>query len=428
MTLPAEGSSSQAAAMGWERSPFASPARRIRWVLFAAMALTSAASIAVATVNSIVGATLGGTASWAGVPAATILIGSALAAPLWGRAFDHFGRRAGLAVGLGLGALGSAWAVGALTSTSMAWFIGGLVLVGASSAAIGLSRFVAGEVHPAELRARAISTVVLGGAIGAIVGPLLVAPSGQAAAAVGWSELVGPFAASLGLQVIATVLVVGRLRPEPGDLGRQVAAQYSRQAAVSPAARPIGAILRGRETLLAVTTMVVAQMVMVAVMVMTGLHMRDHHHGLASISLVTGAHTFGMYAFSVFSGRLADRRGRKPIIAFGAATLVLACLAAPLSPDVLPLAVILFLLGLGWNFCYVGGSALLTDQLRPAERARTQGVNDLLIGLGSAAASLGGGLVYAAVGYAAMAWVGALAALIPLALAMRSLRPAPAAA
>jgi MFS family permease len=75
---------------------------------------------------------------------------------------------------------------------------------------------------------------------------------------------------------------------------------------------------------------------------------------LGSISLVIGAHTFGMFAFSVISGRLADRHGRVPVIAAGSAALILACLAAPLSPDVLPLAASLFLLGLGWNFCYVG--------------------------------------------------------------------------
>jgi MFS family permease len=107
-----------------------------------------------------------------------------------------------------------------------------------------------------------------------------------------------------------------------------------------------------------------------------------------------------------------------PVIAVGSATLALACLTAPLSPDVLPLAVSLFLLGLGWNFCYVAGSALLADQLRPAERARTQGFSDMLVGAASAVASLASGLVFAAVGYTAMASVGAAVALIPLGLAI----------
>ena len=125
-----------------------------------------------------------------------------------------------------------------------------------------------------------------------------------------------------------------------------------------------------------------------------------------------------MFAFSIFSGQLVDRWGRAPVIILGAITLILSSLAAPLSPDVLPVAVALFLLGLGWNFCYVGGSTLLADQLSPAERARTQGFNDLLIGLTSALGSLGSGVVFAASGYAAMGVVGAVAALIPLGLAI----------
>jgi MFS family permease len=89
---------------------------------------------------------------------------------------------------------------------------------------------------------------------------------------------------------------------------------------------------------------------------------------------------------------------------------------APVSPDVVPLAVALFLLGLGWNFCYVGGSALLADQLSPAERARTQGTNDLLVGLAAAAGSFGSGLVFASLGYTAMGVVGAAFSLVPLGL------------
>jgi MFS family permease len=121
-----------------------------------------------------------------------------------------------------------------------------------------------------------------------------------------------------------------------------------------------------------------------------------------------------MYAFSVVSGQLIDRWGRERVIMTGAATLILACLAATVSPDVLPLGVALFFLGLGWNFCYVGGSTLLADQLSPAERARTQGANDLLVGLASATGSLSSGFIFAALGYSVMAYVSAVLAVLPL--------------
>ncbi|MBN8582924.1 MAG: MFS transporter, partial [Anaerolineae bacterium] len=106
--------------------------------------------------------------------------------------------------------------------------------------------------------------------------------------------------------------------------------------------------------------------------------------------------------------------GRGVVILIGSATLVVACIAATISPDVLPLGVALFLLGLGWNFCFVGGSTLLADQLSPAERARTQGFNDLLVGLASALGSLESGFIFASLGYNMMAYVSAAVALIPV--------------
>ncbi|OGO68327.1 MAG: hypothetical protein A2Z37_10075 [Chloroflexi bacterium RBG_19FT_COMBO_62_14] len=171
--------------------------------------------------------------------------------------------------------------------------------------------------------------------------------------------------------------------------------------------------------------MILGQLVMVMLMVITSLFMHDHDHPLTAISFVISSHTVGMYAFSILSGRLTDRLGRGPVIAIGAGTLVIASMLARVSPEVAPLAIALFLLGLGWNFCYVGGSSLLADQLAPAERARIQGVNDLLIGLVSALGSLGSGLVFASVGYPTMGLVGAVASLALLLAASRWLRVQP---
>jgi MFS family permease len=204
-------------------------------------------------------------------------------------------------------------------------------------------------------------------------------------------------------------------------VGRQVAALYP-DSAPGGVARPIGLIFREPAALVAVTAMMLGQVVMVAIMVITSLHMKGHNHQLHDISAVISAHTLGMYAFSVISGRLADRWGRGPVILTGAGTLLLACITAPLSPDVLPLAVSLFLLGLGWNFCFVGGSTLLADQLSPAERARAQGVNDLLVGLASATSSLGSGLVFAATNYTVITLVAGMLSFIPLVMVLTWMR------
>jgi MFS family permease len=395
-------------------------ARRITFTLFLAQSLYSAGFIAAATVNSILGAELGGK-PWAGVPAAVLLLGSAFSASVWGVLMDKIGRRKGIALGLILGIAGSGLVILATNQSLLLVMLVGMALLGFAQAAVLLGRFAAAEVNPPEKRGGAISNVVLGGTVGAIFGPLLVGPLGALSLRLGLGELSGAYIAGLALFGVASVIIFIGLRPDPRDVGLQVAALYPSSTPAGEA-RPIGAILRQPAALTAVTAMVLGQVVMVAIMVITSLHMKGHNHGLGDISAVISAHTFGMYAFSVVSGRLADNWGRGPVILTGAATLLLACLTAPLSPDVLPLAVSLFLLGLGWNFCFVGGSTLLSDQLSPAERARTQGVNDLLVGLASATGSLGSGLVFATTSYTVISLVAGALSLIPLVMVLTWMR------
>ncbi len=121
-----------------------------------------------------------------------------------------------------------------------------------------------------------------------------------------------------------------------------------------------------------------------------------------------------MFAPSIITGQLIDRFGASKVIIAGAFLLVLSGIFAPMSMHVIPLALALFVLGLGWNFCFVGGSALLSSQLLPAERSRTQGINDLLINATSATASLSSGAIFAAIGYLAVGTIGAVLSMIPL--------------
>ena len=399
-------------------------ARRITWVLFANQSLASAGFIAAATINSIIGAKLGGSASYAGVPSAVYQVGAAFAASAWGYIMDRIGRRNGMVSGLVIGVVGNALVLMAIGISSLPLFLAGMVLMGITNAAVVLGRFAAAEVNPPEKRGAAISNVVLGGTFGAIVGPLMVGPVGTLARTFGMDELAGAYIATLALFAISSVVVFIGLRPDPRDLGKQVAAAHPESVHTSATgrARPIFEILRQPAALVAVSAMALGQVVMVAIMVITSLHMSDHHHNLRDISAVIASHTFGMFAFSVISGRLADKWGRGPVILTGASTLLLACITAPLSPDVFPLAVALFLLGLGWNFCFVGGSALLADQLSPLERSRTQGMNDLLVGLASATGSLGSGIVFAASNYTVIAIVSGVLALIPFLMSLYWLR------
>ncbi|HCB01335.1 MAG TPA: MFS transporter [Anaerolineae bacterium] len=397
-------------------------ARKITGILFAQQSLASAGFIAAATLNSIVGKELSQNASWAGVPTAVYLLAGAFSAFMWGYVYDAIGRRKGLTTGLISGVIGSGVTFYAIAIHSFALFMVGMILTGIANAAVQLGRFAAAEVNKPEHRGRAISNVVIGGTVGSVIGPFVAGPAGNLVNTWEIDPLAGAYLIAAILFAIAAVVVFIGLRPDPREIGKEVAEKYPEtiirkaqaSGALSSSKRSVFEILRQPAAMVAVISMVLGQMVMVLVMVITSLHMHDHQHGLTDISAVIASHTFGMFAFSIISGRLADSWGREKVILSGAITLVIACIAATISPDVLPLGVALFLLGLGWNFCFVGGSTLLADQLSPAERARTQGFNDLLVGLASAFGSLESGFIFASLGYNMMAYVSAGFALIPI--------------
>jgi MFS family permease len=397
-------------------------ARRITGALFISQSLGSAGTIAAATVSSIVGAELSGLTSLAGLPAAVTQAGIALGALAWSRASDRLGRRGALVGALVTGGFGALLSLAGVASGSFALVLIALFITGSGSAAVQLGRFVAAEVNPRARRARALSTVVLGGTFGSVLGPLLVDPTSRLVAGWGWNEIAGPYLAT-GVGYLATALLLwAYLRPEPRDIARDIAREERGDVADAPP-RDRRTLLRDPAVRTAMASVVTAHMVMVGLMQMTSLHMHGLAHPLGSIAIVFSSHTFGMYAFSIVSGQLADRWGRRPVLGIGAAITLVSCLLAPLSPNVLPLSLALFLLGLGWNLSYVAGSALLSDALTPAEKGRMQGFNDLLVGAAAASATLIGGVVMAGPGgYTTMGLLGA-AATAPLLLVVARLRP-----
>lgn len=398
--------------------------RRITWTLFATQSFGSAGFLVASTVNPIVGAALAGRASWAGVPATFYWGGGAVFAFLWGRLLDPLGRRRTFGLGLVGGVTGAAIAATAIRAGSFAGFLAGLILMGGANTAVQLARFAAAEVHPPAERGRAIATVVLGGTVGGILGPLLVAPTSAAAQWAGWPGLSGPYLASSAFFAVGAAVVTSLLHPDPRDLGRALGAAGPAGEAAGPI-RTTREILGDREVRVAMASMLLAQGTMSMLMVISALHLRNHQHPLGAISAVMSSHMVGMYAFSLVTGRLADRWGRRPLIAVGALLLMTAGLGATVSVAAPPMAAVLFLLGLGWNLAYVGGSTLLADRLSPVERGRVQGLNDALLTSASAVGSLGSGIVYANFGFAAMGFVAAAVAVAVLTLAAR--RPAEAA-
>jgi len=387
-------------------------ARKITTVLFFSQSLSSAAFIAAFTVNALIGVDLSGQKAMAGVPGGLVVVGMALGSMLWGFTMERIGRRKSIALGQIIGVIGSVVAVAAVVDRAFPLFLFGLVLVGMARSAVDLGRFVAAEVHLPEKRGRAISNVVLGSTVGAVCGPLLVAPMGHVAAWAGFPELTGAYIAGAAVLVMASTLIFAGLRPEPRDVGRELARTLPGSLPQAP--RSLLELIRNPGVIVAIITMAFAQMVMVIPMSITSVHMKDHQHALSAISFVISAHTFGMFAFSTISGKMTDRWGRGTVIILGSIVLILSCLMAAPSINLVPLVISLFLVGLGWNFAYVAGSTLLADQLSPKERSKTQGFNDFLLNLSSGASQIGSGMIYAVGGYGIMALSSAGMAVVPL--------------
>ena len=295
-----------------------------------------------------------------------------------------------------------------------------------------MSRFVAAEVSAPDKRGRAISIVVWAGTVGAVLGPLLVAPSSALAVSMGLNELTGPILIAVPLIGFSTIVAFVGLRPEPAELAKRVEEENPRPEIAAQGMRSIPQLVRLPGVYVAVITVALAQAVMVMLMGITALYMRDLGHSLGEISVVFSAHTLGMFAFAPVSGGLSDRLGRGPVMIAGSLVIILSGIIAPLSPTVLIIAIGLFLLGLGWSFAFVAGSALLSDQLTQAERSKTQGANDMVVALASGFGSLASGVIYAGIGYWAVGLLGAVLMAIGFAFStwwtLRYRTPQPAAA
>ena len=389
-------------------------AQTITRTLLAVQGMVSASTITSVTIAAIVGYDLSGNTNLAGIPGSVSQLGAAFSALLWSFIFERLGRRAGLTLGLSVGASGAALAAFAVMQGSFVLLLIGLAIMASAKASTDLGRFIAAEVNPPERRGRAVATVVLGGTLGSVLGPFLVASSSETARDLGIAELSGPYAVGGLLLILAAIIAFLYLRPDPAKLAAELAERYPTERRDKASARTRKVLFRQPLVIAAIAAMILGYAIMAMMMGITSLHMRNHAHTPLAISLVFSIHTLGMFAFSVLTGQLIDRWGRQKVIVSGTLMLLASCLLAPISTNFWPIAIALFLLGLGWNFCYVGGSTLLSDQLSSAEKAATQGTNDMMIGLTSAAVSAVSGVLLYRIGYGGMGLVGAVLSVILL--------------
>lgn|SRR5574341_63204 len=393
--------------------------RRITVALLLLQALLSAGMSLVFVVASIITVDLaGGNRQWTGVPSTAMLVGAALIAYPIGRLMDSAGRRAGLSLGSVIGIAGGVLAGWGAWQRSLVAFLGGILLLGMGRGVSELGRYAAADASPPARRGRAISLVVLGGTVGSVAGPSLVALAARLDT-LGLPDGGGLWLLVTAFYAVASLLMLAMLHPDPRLIAAHYAAAHPGGQPDKPAAgRSFGAIMADPRAILALGAMAFSQISMVVVMTITPVHMDGHQHPIGAISVVLMAHTLGMFGLSFVTGWLVDRFGRARMILAGALVSALACVLAPVSTDLLWLAVALFLLGLGWNFAYIGGSSLLDDTLGASEKGRIQGTVDAISKVASGVGSLGSGVVFAAAGYALTSWISIAIALIPALLVL----------
>jgi len=358
-------------------------------------------------VLSISAAIFAGDPAYAGIPGAAMLFGRALAAYPIGWLMDAAGRRPALALGYFMGVVGAVVGAFSIMGESYPGLVAGAAIFGMSRASSDQSRYVAAEVHAPQRRGRIIGRMVFAGTIGAIGGPLIVYVSTNLAEGAGINEFAGPWLAAAVLVGVAVTLILTFVRPDPRDMAiASPVAPVVAGGGLDVDARPLREIFRAVNVRVAVLAMLIGQLVMVMVMTIAPVHLHDHDHIPTTISIAVAVHTVGMFGLAALTGHLVDRYGPIPVIVLGAAQLVAASVLTPFSADLGVMLLAMFLVGYGWNMCFVAGSALLIDGLSPHERGRTQGAGDALAAVAAATGSLATGPVFSAGG---MNWVGVAA-------------------
>ena len=404
--------------------------RRTLAVVLLAQILSGAGLAAGITVGALLAEQMLGSSRLSGLPTVFFTIGSAAAAVSLGWVSQRFGRRTGLSAGYLTGAVGSLGVVLAASIGNIVLLFASLLVYGAGAATNLQARYAGADLAAPSRRGRAVSIVLVATAVGAILGPNLVEVTGAVATAAGVPALAGPFMLAALAYVAGALVLWLLLRPDPLLLARSMAAAAASQGN-EPTSQPLRSTAApgSRRTwswalASGAGIMILTQLIMVAIMTITPIHIEHHGYGIGVTGIVIGAHVAGMFLPSPFSGWMVDRFGYLAVAVAAGITLLVAGLIAAWAPvhSVATLVLALVLLGLGWNLGLVSGTTLVTNAAPLATRARTQGVVDLGIALAGAGAGLTSGLIVAASSFGTLTIAGGLLALliIPIAAVARA--------
>jgi len=334
-------------------------------------------------VNGLAGLALAPSASLATLPVTCWVIGGALATMQASQYMKTVGRKAGLIRGASIGIVGALICAAAVWQASFWLLCFGALVFGGYNAFGQYYRFVATEVAPPDFRATAVSLVLAGGLVGGILGPT----SSRITVDLIGPRFTGAYLALI-VFVLVTIVILARIRIPDLSAAEQASS-----------GRPMAEIARQPKYIVAVMAGAFSYGVMNFLMTSTPIAMGVCGHPYGDAALVISAHVVAMFAPSFVTGGLIKRFGVVPVMLAGAALNVAAIAVALAGVDVSNFWWSLVLLGVGWNFLYIGATTLLTETYRPEERAKAQGANEFAIFAMMALSSFSSGMIVTSAGW-----------------------------
>jgi MFS family permease len=329
-------------------------------------------------VTGLAGFALAEDKSFATVPLTCYVLGSAISTIPASLLMKSVGRRNGFQTGTAIGMCGAAICSLAMVVASFWLLCAGMFVMGIYTAFGKYYRFAATDAASVDFRAKAISLTLAGGIVGGIFGPEMAKRTQDLFSA---QPYLGSYLSLIAVCLVATLFLTRLDIPQLSERERQ------------DAGRPMGEIMRQPVFIVAVLASMLSYGIMNLMMTATPLAMHAHNHHFDDAALVLSWHMIGMFGPSFFTGALINRFGVLNVIMAGILLLLLSIVTALVSTDLLNFWAALFLLGVGWNFMYVGGSALLAECHTPAERAKTQAANDFMVFTTMAISSMSSGVL-----------------------------------
>ena len=351
-------------------------AQRNVWLLVAAQSLGGAAPPIIISLGGIVGQMLASDPMLATLPVSLYQLGLALSTIPAAMLMRRLGRRVAYVLGALLGSISGLIATFGVVQGDFATFCVGTAMAGFYGACVQSYRFAATDAVEPSKRAKAISRIMVGGLIAAVIGPQAVIWTRDA-----WptAPFAGSFLGQAGLALLALPLLWMLRAPPP------------QSAVVEGTARPLGTIARSPGFVVAVTAGIVSYGLMAFIMTAAPMAMVGCGHTVGEAALGIQWHVLAMFAPSFFTGHLIARFGKIAITALGLVLIAASGLLALAGLELLHFWGSLILLGVGWNFGFIGATAMVTDAYTPAERAKVQALNDFLVFGTVAVASFGSG-------------------------------------